>query len=117
MSGSWANWLRGWKAEDKPLPAGFPIIEGESACERIIGVYKENLVVDAGAPDKAVYILNAANSGDVVVELKADPAKVEAYDTFGNPAAVPSCKAGLQRIPVPLSGYLKISWRKSLAGD
>ena len=90
----------------------FPIIEGESAGERVIAIYKEGLVVDAGAPDKPVYILNAANSRDVVVDLKADTAKVESYDTFGAIVATFSCKAGLQSILVPISGYLKIFWNK-----
>ena len=117
-----AHWIRFADAHKDALLKGefrprhpecdFPIIESESADERVIGVYKENLVVDAGVPDKPVYILNAANSRNVVVDLRAEPAKIETYDTFGALVAALSCKAGPQKVPVPLSGYLKISWRK-----
>lgn len=45
----------------------YPIIEAESAAERIIAVFQDNAVVDLGAKGKTVYILNASGCEKVYV--------------------------------------------------
>ena len=88
--------------------AGYPVIEAESAGERIVAVYNDAVVADCGAADKPVYVLNATGKAGVMVNLAAAPKSAEVYDTFGNRVATPTLAAGLQKIVVPASGYVKL---------
>ncbi len=116
-----AHWIRFAEAHKDALVKGtfrprhpandYPLLEGESADERVIGVYEENLVADAGAPDRTVYILNGANTASLALDLRTVPARMEVYDTFGALVDSPVGRPGLQRIAVPVSGYVKIAWR------
>ena len=91
--------------------AFYPVIEAENAQERIVGVYNDVCVADCGAADRDVYVLNATGKGTLAVRLAAKPAKVEAFDTFGNSVPAPALNAGLQDVALPISGYLKISFK------
>ena len=84
----------------------YPVVEGESAAERIIGVYTDTMVADCGTTNKTVYVLNATGSGRVFLNLSSVPAAVRAFDTFGNPAPAPALVAGLNSAAVPEGGYL-----------
>ena len=90
--------------------AFYPVIEAEDARERIVGVYNDACVADCGAADRDVYVLNATGKGTLAVRLAAKPAKVEAFDTFGNPVPAPALHVGLQDAAVPAAGYLRITW-------
>ncbi len=115
-----AHWIRFAETHKEALVKGafrphypandYPLLVGESKSERVIGVYQENLVVDAGEADKTVYILNGANTASFMLNLPCAPARIEVYDTFGTLVDSPACKAGLQRLAVPVSGYARISW-------
>jgi len=89
----------------------YPLLEGESAAERIFGVYQENLAVDVGAADRPVVVVNGANVDRVLLILPTTPEKVEAFDTFGNRVTAPALKAGVNSAAVPVSGYLKLTWK------
>ncbi len=88
--------------------ANFPVLESESDEERIIAVYQENMTINAGVPDREVYILNATSAGSLVVELQAKPRKTEYYDTYGNKVADAELAKGLQRTAIPVGGYAKL---------
>jgi len=116
-----AHWIR-FSQEHRPAllkgafrphypAADYPLLEGESAAERIFGVYQENLVVDVGTADRPVVVMNGANTDSLVLNLPTTPEKVEAFDTFGNRVTAPALKAGLNRAAVPVSGYLKLAWK------
>ena len=90
--------------------AGYPVIEAESAGERIVAVYNDAVVADCGAADKPVYVLNATGKAGVMVNLAAAPKSAEVYDTFGNRVATPTLAAGLQKVAVPASGYARIGF-------
>ena len=90
--------------------ADYPLLEGESAAERIFGVYQENLVVDVGAADRPVVVLNGANTEELTFVLPKAPARVAAIDTYGNRVETLSLQAGVVRVKVPVSGYLKLAW-------
>jgi alpha-galactosidase len=87
--------------------AGFPVVEAESAAERIVAVYTAGSVVATGALDKPVYLINATGAKSLVAELPAS-ARVEYFDTFGKNVAATGVTAGLQRLEVPASGYAVI---------
>lgn len=89
----------------------YPLLEGESATERIFGVYQKNLAVDVGSADRPVVVVNGANVDRLLLVLPATPEKVEAFDTFGNRVTGPALKAGVNGAQVPVSGYLKITWK------
>lgn len=86
----------------------FPVLEAESRSERIITLYQEGVVVKAGSADRDTYIINATGGEMPVVELQRRPRKVEYYDTFGNIVKGAKLTEGLQRVAIPVSGYIKI---------
>ncbi|MBQ1224899.1 MAG: alpha-galactosidase [Alistipes sp.] len=86
----------------------YPILEAESNKERIITLYQEEVVVKAGKPDREVYIINATGCEKPVVELEKKPRRVEYYDTYGNRVAGKRLTAGVQRVDIPVSGYIKL---------
>ena len=90
--------------------AYFPVLEAESDRERIITLYQEGMVVNAGAADREVYILNASGVEGLVVELQGKPRKVEYYDMYGNRVAGNRLIKGVQRAAVPVSGYVKLTF-------
>ncbi len=88
--------------------ANYPVIEAESAGERIVAVYNNVSVADCGAADKPVYVLNASGKARVAVRLAAS-AKGVLFDTFGSPAGELALKPGAQDVAIPVSGYLRVS--------
>ena len=88
--------------------ACFPVLEAESATERIITAYQSGVVVNGGTADRDTYIINATGAERVAVELAAKPKRVEYYDTYGNLIAGTKLMKGLQSVNVPLSGYVKL---------
>ena len=88
----------------------YPLLEGESAAERIFGVYQKDLVVKPGKPDRPVWLLNASGDASLVVDLPA-AATVERFDCFGQPAGTDSVPAGLQRLAVPAGGRAHVMFR------
>ena len=89
----------------------YPLIEAESAAERIFAVYMDSLLVRAGAPDRPVYVINATHRTGAAVALAA-PAQVELFDVYGTSLGLRTFAAGIAEIPVPPSGYAKILWQK-----
>ena len=92
--------------------ADYPLLEGESAAERVFGVYQPDLTVDVGAADRPVTVVNGAYTDTLTLLLPATPAKVEAFDTFGARVDAPRLKAGINRVNAPVSGYLKLTWKE-----
>ena len=90
---------------------GYTAIVGESAAERVVTAYADNVCVESGAADKPVFIVNATGRAGVLVSLAAAPKAVRAFDVLGRevPVAVPP--AGLSRVEVPASGHLEIVWQ------
>ncbi|MCQ2391685.1 MAG: alpha-galactosidase [Kiritimatiellae bacterium] len=89
--------------------ADYPLLEGACANERVLGVYQDNLVVPV-LGDKTAYVLNGANGDSLVLDLAVRPARVEVYDTLGRRVGTPACTAGVQRLAVPVSGYVVVSF-------
>ena len=90
--------------------ADYPLLEGESATERVFGIYQPNLVVDVGAPDRRVFVVNGAFTDSLLLDLPSAPSKAEAFDTFGCHAPLQQLTAGVNRVHLPKSGYLRLSW-------
>lgn len=86
----------------------YPIIEAESADELIVAVYDDKSVVSIGQTSKPVYLINATGTPSMIVELARKPAEIEAYDVYGRRVPSPKLSAGIQRIAVPESGYIKV---------
>ena len=88
---------------------GYPLLVGEGADERIIGVYGADLAVDAGSADRKVFVLNATQRDRLAIRLAKDCAII-AYDTFGREVSRIAVPAGLQEAICPASGYLEITF-------
>ena len=118
-----AHWIRFSREHEDALQHGafrprhpeldYPVVEGESADERIIGVYVDTMAVDCGSADKTVYLINATGAGKLTLRLAETPSRVEAFDTFGASAPSVSLEKGVHDAAVPPSGYLKVSFSRS----
>lgn len=88
---------------------GYSWIEGESASERVIAAYANDVCVRAGAPDRPVFLVNATGGSGMLVEFAA-PCRIEFFDVFGKPAGGTAVAAGVSRVAVPSSGHAKVVW-------
>ena len=85
--------------------SGYPMIEAISDKEHIISIYQTNYVIpqiDTGIP---VYIINGTGQDVLYLDLEKN-VKLTVYDTFGEKTNESTLKRGLQKISVPISGYL-----------
>ena len=89
--------------------SGYPVIEAESKSELIIATYESDRIISLKPTDKAIYILNATDSGDIPVELQSGSKQAEIFDTFGNTIRACKLHSGIKRICVPMGGYIVIS--------
>ncbi len=88
--------------------AFYPVIEAESAAERIVAVYNDATVADGGTVDRPIYVVNATGKSRVALRLAGGPAMGVLFDTFGAQCGTVALKAGLQDVEIPVSGYLRI---------
>ena len=92
--------FRGYEPE-----AGYPLLCGESAAERIFGVYGADRVVHVADLKKATFVLNGTGIGSLCLELPCE-ASFEVRDTFGAQVRREKLAAGLNRVSVPLGGFV-----------
>ena len=89
--------------------AGYPLVEAESAAERIVAAYLPETVVDVGTVVKPTWLFNATGSGRLEIRLSAVPRTVRCFDVFGRSVPAPSLTAGLNDLRVPVSGRLELA--------
>ena len=87
---------------------GYTWIEGESADERVIAVYADDVCARAGAADRPVFLVNATGRAGVLAELAAKPEKVEYFDVFGEKTGEAAPSNGFVRLAVPASGSNRV---------
>ena len=85
----------------------YPVIEAESAAERITAVYSDGALVTV-ASDRPAYVLNASAKPELLVDLAA-PATVRTYDVFGACTGESRLEKGLRRVSCPVSGVLQFN--------
>ncbi len=90
--------------------ACYPVIEAESDDELIVAVYDDMSVPQMKTSGKTTYVINATGTPSLVLDMPAAPRKVMAYDVYGRETAVPEIAGGVQRVTVPVSGYIKIEY-------
>lgn len=89
----------------------YPLIEGESDKERIVGVYAPKFVAPSGKADRKVIFLNATGEKKLLVDLAAKPKIIKVFDTFGKDFPAPkSLNKGLNRVELPLAGRLELEF-------
>ena len=86
----------------------YPWIEAWDGEEHVVAAYSENLVLPVAVAGKTVYALNASQSPSLVLDVKGRAGTVQAFDTFGRSQGSRRIAAGLNRIAVPVGGYLEI---------
>lgn len=98
------------KGEFRPhhFEAFYPWIEAWDDKERIVGVYTEGTVVPVDSRTKTNIVLNGTGSGSVVLD-SADDAEVTLFDTYGDECGTVRILRGLNRVTVPVSGYLSVA--------
>lgn len=82
----------------------YPVIEAESAKERIVAVYDGESVARCGRADRDIYVINAT-AGDSLVIDSEDEGEAEIYDTFGDAKGKARLNRGIQRVEIPHGGY------------
>ena len=88
----------------------YPVIEAESDDELIVAVYDDMSVPEIKTSGKTTYVINASGAHSVVLDMPAVPRKVMAYDVYGREAPAPEIAGGVQRVTVPVSGYIQIEY-------
>lgn len=83
----------------------YPVIEAESAKERIVAVYDGESVARCGRADRDIYVINAT-AGDSLVIDSEDEGEAEIYDTFGDAKGKARLNRGIQRVEIPHGGYV-----------
>ena len=89
---------------------GYTWVEGESADERVVTSYLDDAVIQSGAADKPVVLVNATESPGLLVEFAAKPSSVACFNVFGEHCGMAEPSAGLLRLSVPASGYAVVKW-------
>ena len=112
-----AHWLKFAKDHRNALLHGefrphhyeafYPWIEAEDRAERIAAVYVVGTVVPADAAAKPNYVLNGTGEGEIVVD-SATAATAKVFDTFGAERGAVALTKGLNRVALPVSGYIRI---------
>jgi len=85
----------------------YPLVEGESADERVAVVYAPGLAVAVKDDARRQYVVNATPDASLVLEL-ASARDADVYDTFGRCVRSAALPEGLCRVEVPVSGYVKL---------
>ena len=100
------------KSDFRPhYPAlGYPFIEAESDDELIAAVYIPTWTVKLDGAGKNAYVINATDCETLVFDIPASPKSAEAFDVCGRSAGAVAVGKGLQRLSVPRSGYLKLTY-------
>lgn len=88
----------------------YPVIEAENDKEMIVAVYDDMSVPEIKTSGKRIYIINASGAPSLVLDMPAVPRRVAAYDVYGRETTAPEIVKGVQRVEVPLSGYLQIEY-------
>ena len=102
--------LKGKLTPHRPMD-GFPLVEGESANDRVIAVYQPGLVVPV-AGTKPTTVVNATGAHGLVVRAVEPPRSVKVFDTYGKLVSSAAAYGGLFDIPVPDSGFAELSWEE-----
>ena len=90
--------------------SGYTWIEGECDSERVTAVYSPETCVPLDAAAKPVFVVNATGAVGLLVDVSC-PCEAAVFDVVGRPVATLSLSAGLQRLPVPPSGFARASAR------
>ncbi|MBP5543985.1 MAG: alpha-galactosidase [Kiritimatiellae bacterium] len=92
----------------------YTILEGSTADEAVFAVYAENTTCVVAQPKATVIVVNATGHDSLCLDLAAAPDSAEAFDTFGASAGMPALAAGIQRVAVPPSGYIRLRFSAGL---
>lgn len=85
----------------------YPIVEAESAAERIVAVYATATVAGLETVSKPTYVINATSCRGILIECGIE-AGWRAFDTFGTEVGRGKVGPGISRLPVPASGYAMV---------
>ena len=88
--------------------ADYPVVEGEISAERIIAVYNGTAYAATGKLNKPVTVINATGTKGLVLDV-AGAATAVYFDTFGKKTGEGFVQAGVRRLPVPSSGYVRLA--------
>ena len=110
-------WLKFWTQHRDLLLHGklkpyhpeldYPLVVAENAKEKLVAIYHAGQVAEVACEaGKTCFVVNAAGSPSVILDIAAKPLSSAYFDTTGAPVPGPAVSSGLSRVPVPASGLL-----------
>lgn len=86
----------------------YPWIESWDDHERIVATYVENQVLPVAADGRTAYVLNASQEPFLILDCTGQPREIEVFSTFGKLCGRRKVLPGLQKVDVPVGGYVVI---------
>jgi alpha-galactosidase len=90
----------------------YPWIESWNDKEHIVSAYSDGIVLSADAREKTAYAINASQVPSLVLDVADDQTLADVFDTFGTFVRRQKLEAGLNRISVPVGGYIRMETAK-----
>ena len=90
--------------------ANYPVVSAENQQEKVIAVYQSGIAVKAAADSGNLFIINAGNDSEMILDFAKAPSEVMIYNTFGELVNSPVLPAGLNKVEVPCSGLVQIKF-------
>ena len=90
--------------------ANYPVVSAENQQEKVIAVYQSGIAVKAAADSGNLFIINAGNDSEMILDFEKAPSAVMIYNTFGELVNSPALPAGLNKVTVHCSGLVQIKF-------
>ena len=90
--------------------ANYPVVSAETQQEKVIAVYQSGIAVNTATDAGTLFIINAGNDSEMILDFTKVPSEVMIYNTFGEYISSLTLPAGLKKVPVPCSGLVQIKF-------
>lgn len=89
--------------------AGYPFITVCSEKERISTIYQDKYIATIEVNKGTNYLINATGKPEIYVELRDTDCSAEIFNTLGEKVGATIIPTGLNKIEVPIAGYIIIN--------
>ena len=90
--------------------ANYPVVSAENEQEKVIAVYQSGVTVNAATDTGQLFIINAGNDSEMILDFVKAPSEVVIFNTFGETVNSPVLRQGLNKVTVPRSGLVQVKF-------
>ena len=90
--------------------ANYPVVSAENEQEKVIAVYQSGVAVNAATDTGQLFIINAGNDSEMILDFVKAPSEVVIFNTFGEAVNTPVFQQGLNKVTVPRSGLVQVKF-------